>query len=280
MKLLKAFYEKDKDLLISILSPALNISKAIIKIDASNNLIFYTNKPVVATQDWVDMINDGCSGLIGSWTEAGKNKSKIWATCLINAAAHPTFVAVQKEFYMNNIKNSYFANANLQIVDKDTGEKVFVKPIEILAYNKENPELMDPYQKACIATFISYCANLPLYAIQNLYYTVGKHKDLTWQQKFNMFAKKCGIETTIKEWPIRWKHISPILADDFGIDISLEEPEIVIPKLDPLPKDLIEAPKQENPEPKIIVQDIVPEKTGMFAWVLNLINIILGMFKK
>lgn len=233
MKLLKAFYDKDKELLVQLLMPGLNISKATLKV-INNDLFFFTDKPVTTQSDWCNLINGGASGLIGSWDDKTKNISKIWAQAFIDTASHPKFIEVQKEFYMNNIKNNYFLKANLQIIDKFTGEKVLVKPSEILQYS-ENTESMDVYQKACIAIFISYCANLPLYAIQNLYYTIGKNKNLSWRNKFIMFATKCGVESTIKEWPIRWKHISPILQDDLGIDISLQNDDEITDKFIPIP---------------------------------------------
>lgn len=221
MKLITKFYELDKDLVIKHLQPALdkvpgseliyNNGKCLFKIDGVE---------VIKFAEWCNLIQEGVSGVKGTWTPSAKETSKIWAECFIKLAEEPKFIEVQKKFFINSLKTTYFANANIQVIDEETGNKVIVKPLDVFNYNESTIESELNYKRALIATYISYGANIPALASKKLYENLVKHPERSWTEKFKYFALACK-SSTVKEWSIRWNKISALLVQEFGVDIDL-----------------------------------------------------------
>lgn len=220
MKLITKFYELDKDLVIKHLQPALDKvpgselvynGKCLFKIDGIE---------VIKFAEWCNLIQEGVSGVKGTWTESAKETSKVWAECFIRLAEEPKFIEVQKKFFVDQLRSTYFANANIQVTDKDTGKKVIVRPLDVFSYDESTIETELNYKRALIATYISYGANIPALASQKLYDSVVKYPERSWTEKFKYFALNCK-SSTVKEWSIRWNKISGILVQEFGVDIDL-----------------------------------------------------------
>lgn len=294
MKLFGAFNATDKDLLLKLLQPAFDATTG----SGYNGSYFTLNgKNVVSTQDWCDLIQKGVSGKFGSWTDEAKNTSKAWATTFINVAEQHVFIESQKKFFEDSLQSTYFQYCVFPVTDPDLNKKVKVEPVKIFDYNKETIEKEDPYKRACIAAFISYAANIPLYALQNLYFKVSKNESLSWKEKFNDFCKACST-SSIKEWPGRWLKIAPVLKQEFGVDVSLMEDT---PKLDvnvtsvTEPVDTItpiviedttnvdipvhEVTEEDNKETKLVIPDSKDNPKNLLdlffqliKWILNIIN--------
>lgn len=257
------------------LKPALDLCCATFKKNAAGNWRFHftDERGEVDTAVKQQELFLGCDGKVGSWTPIAKVRAKLWAACLANIWQDERARKVQVDFTIK--RQMGFVSKEAYVILWDT------KPDS-------------GWVGALRAAFLSFAANNPTIASQQLQKAVAELKSQKWSPEWcTGVIKQMTFGPGIVIYPERYRKIRPWLeslwtgvtlpqtSDDLKVwveprsivrPVTVEVPPNVDP---PSPPPVItifeEHPKPVAPEQPIVESQAVP-KPGFIGLLFQLLQ--------
>lgn len=196
----------DPSLINTYLGPALAASNASFKPNAKGNWRFFFNdeRGEVDTsilQKQLFLLNS--NGLKGTWDDASKEHTKLWAACLASIWENPVAQQAQIDFTVPKLRTWFTQPAAHETL-----------------FGSQTPQDNEGWNGAVRAGFLSFAANNPTIAATQLAKAVAAAQAAPWTPDWcTDILKQLTFGPQIAIYPARYNAIRPVLEKLFGVDL-------------------------------------------------------------
>lgn len=192
--------------LLDPLQPALDASNAVFRKNAAGKWRF-AFKGANGSLNEVDTADEqkrlfllNSNGLKGTWDAPSKAHVKLWAASMANTLAQPEADAVQIDYVANRLHSFAMPYAKRVLFDE--------------------PRPSDGWVGVVRAAYLSFAANLPAVASEQLKIAIESSKSRPWSKGWTIdILRQLTFGPNIAIYPHRYEAIRPVLERCYSVDL-------------------------------------------------------------